>query len=167
MANWWVIVPPAEANAAKIPGDGLIISTQDGSDFDNALFGGATIAYQGKQYTRLMGPFTSGDAARKATPSTHLTIKDLIALGEAGALAAGGNAAAAGGGATIGNPLGGIDKLAAVVEASYKAITDGKLWRSLAWLILGVLILAGGLIMLIGKSDTFRRVAGAASLGRL
>ena len=50
------------------------------------------------------------------------------------------------------NPLAGIDELGAVLDAAYKALTDGKMWRSLGWMVLGLILMVMGLRMWIGKS---------------
>ena len=42
---------------------------------------------------------------------------------------------------------GGISDVAGVLEAFFTAITDGTMWRSLAWLLMGVGLIAGGLTL--------------------
>lgn len=53
--------------------------------------------------------------------------------------------------AGVGNPLKGIDELAAVAKAAFNALTDGKLWRSLGWVILGLLLLFAGVALFFKK----------------
>ncbi len=43
--------------------------------------------------------------------------------------------------------LSGLTDTAGVLVAFFATITDYRMWRSLAWLILGVLMIAGGLTM--------------------
>lgn len=51
----------------------------------------------------------------------------------------------------IPNPLSGIDEVAAVLKAFYNAVTDGKLWRSLGWVVLGLAILGAGIALFFKK----------------
>jgi len=45
------------------------------------------------------------------------------------------------------SPLHGLDQIGAVLEAFYKNITDPKMWRSLAWFNLGIVLLLVGIVM--------------------
>ena len=45
------------------------------------------------------------------------------------------------------NPLSGIDRAGAVLEAFYKNLTDGKMWRSLGWIALGIVLIIAGIMM--------------------
>lgn len=47
------------------------------------------------------------------------------------------------------NPLSGI---AGVLTAFYHAVTDGKMWRSVGWIVLGVLLMLAGVALWIGPS---------------
>jgi len=51
----------------------------------------------------------------------------------------------------------GVDRLAGVVAAGVGIVTDGKMWRSLGWIILGVVLIVLGLVWL------FRREIGGAA----
>lgn len=51
----------------------------------------------------------------------------------------------------IPNPLSGIDEIGAVLKSMYLAVTDGKFWRSLGWIVLGLAVLAGGVALFFRK----------------
>lgn len=66
-----------------------------------------------------------------------------------------------GGGITTSNPFSGLAGIAnAVAKAGAvfydvgQAVTDGKMWRSLGWLLLGLLLIAGGIALFAGKQLT-------------
>ena len=61
------------------------------------------------------------------------------------ALAAGGFAAANGGVQSLGD-------VATVLEGFVGAVTDGTMWRSLGWLLLGIVLMLFGLKLWIGGS---------------
>lgn len=43
------------------------------------------------------------------------------------------------------NPLHGVEEIGAVVQAGFNAVTDGKMWRSVGWIILGIVMLIIGI----------------------
>lgn len=45
--------------------------------------------------------------------------------------------------------LQGADRVAATIAAIAKALTDGKMWRSLGWLVLGLVLMGIGLWLLL------------------
>jgi hypothetical protein len=49
------------------------------------------------------------------------------------------------------------------LSAFYDKITDGKMWRSLGWLLLGVILLLTGIGLLIGPSAARRSPLGVAA----
>lgn len=57
------------------------------------------------------------------------------------------------------NPLAALGSL----EAFYKLVTDGKLWRSLGWLLLGIALMLLGVLLWIGPSAARRSPAGIAA----
>lgn len=63
--------------------------------------------------------------------------------------------------ATGGNLLSGIDSLGATFEAAYDDITDGKLWRSLGWIVLGILLVIAGLYLWVRTSKAYASAQSA------
>jgi hypothetical protein len=59
-------------------------------------------------------------------------------------------------------PLAGI---AGSLEAFFGAVTDGKLWRSLGWILLGILLMLAGVLLWIGPSAARRSPLGMAAGG--
>ncbi len=57
------------------------------------------------------------------------------------------------------DPLAGI---AGALSAFYHALTDGKMWRSLGWIFLGIALMMAGLIWWIGPSAARSSPAGLA-----
>lgn len=53
----------------------------------------------------------------------------------------------------LSNPLSGIDQIGADLEAFYKDITDGKMWRSLGWLVLGLTLVIAGIFLWLKGSN--------------
>jgi len=54
------------------------------------------------------------------------------------------------------NPLAGI---AGAFEAFFSAVTDGKLWRSLGWLLLGIILIMAGVYLWIVPGVTGKALA--------
>lgn len=48
-------------------------------------------------------------------------------------------------------PFGQLSDIAAALVAFFSEITDFRMWRSLGWLLLGIVLLAGGLILWLLK----------------
>lgn len=44
---------------------------------------------------------------------------------------------------------GGLTDLGGIFGAGFATVTDGRLWRSLAWLVLGVLLVVVGLVLIV------------------
>jgi len=44
--------------------------------------------------------------------------------------------------------LSGVDRLAAVFTAAFGALSDGKMWRSLGWLFLGLVLMVVAVVWL-------------------
>lgn len=59
------------------------------------------------------------------------------------------------------NPLHGIDNIGATLEAFYDDITDGKLWRSLGWIVLGILLIIAGLYLWVRTSKAYASAQSA------
>lgn len=57
-------------------------------------------------------------------------------------------------------PIGGAITLA---EGIWAQLTDGRMWRSLGWLILGVILMLVGVLWWIGPSAARRSPAGIAA----
>lgn len=54
-----------------------------------------------------------------------------------------------------------------LAEGVWTELTDGKLWRSLGWLLLGIVLMLLGVLWWIGPSAARRSPAGAAAEGLL
>ena len=61
-----------------------------------------------------------------------------------------------------GGALTSFSSVANALSAFYAEVTNGKMWRSLGWLLLGVILMFAGILMLIG-----RRSPAAAATGLL
>lgn len=46
--------------------------------------------------------------------------------------------------------LSGVDRLTAVFAAAFGALSDGRMWRSLGWIILGLVIITVAVIWMMG-----------------
>lgn len=148
MANtWWIVVPntsDAERNAAATPKDAIIAEVSDTSGQYNTWLntdnGGAS--YHGKTYYRRMGPFTSlkdaQDAYKTGATPASTPIPGLKINPD--------------GSYSLSNPLSGLQAIAKVMADIGSALTNGKMWRSLGWLMLGLVLVYLGVRMWYGGS---------------
>lgn len=60
--------------------------------------------------------------------------------------------------------LSGLTDTAGVLVAFFTTITDYRMWRSLGWLVLGILMIAGGLAMW-AKDSALSSIAGRVTGG--
>lgn len=60
---------------------------------------------------------------------------------------------------------GGFSSVSNALTAFYRKVTDGKMWRSLGWLLLGIALIIAGLVLWIGpgavKASPYGRAASA------
>ncbi|HZR54578.1 MAG TPA: hypothetical protein VFB06_34395 [Streptosporangiaceae bacterium] len=47
--------------------------------------------------------------------------------------------------------LSGADRVAGTLAAISRTLFDGKMWRSLGWILLGLVLLLGGVLLLLRK----------------
>ena len=59
----------------------------------------------------------------------------------------------------------GLSGLTTVAEGIWAGVTDGKLWRSLGWLLLGIALMLAGVAWWIGPSAARRSPAGVIAGG--
>jgi hypothetical protein len=161
---WWWVVPPAQQNDANRPGSAQLISTTTSGALYTALLGNGTGTLNGQQVSRFQGPFTSESAARAANPSGGSESQVIAAGAGAGLQAAGGVGLPTIPGADASNPLAGIGDVAAALKAFYSAVTDGKMWRSLAWIALGLLLMVNGILLWLKIPQKAAGIAGRAAV---
>lgn len=46
--------------------------------------------------------------------------------------------------------LSGVDRLSAVFTAAFGALSDGRMWRSMAWIVLGLALVIIAVVWLMG-----------------
>jgi hypothetical protein len=56
----------------------------------------------------------------------------------------------------------GIDKLAGVVGAFFSVITNPRMWRSVGWFLMGLVLFVIGIFELIKHSGSFRKATAVA-----
>lgn len=61
--------------------------------------------------------------------------------------------------------LSGADRVAGTMTAIARALMDGKMWRSVGWILLGLLLLLGGVLILMRKP--IEAAAGTAAKAAL
>lgn len=163
--DWW-IVTDLNSNIS-------IISTAVGSAADDALKSSnpqATIG--GTDYIALDKAFTSSAAASAALPGIKKfeqgsgpgtpTVPP-FALGPnqpAGQAAqqAGQDVIAAGEAAA--NPLGDV---AAALKSFFSAVTDYKMWRSVGWILLGLILMVNGILLWLKIPQRAAGIAGSVA----
>ena len=163
LVYWWV-VPPAQQNDSSRPSSAQLISTTTAGALYTALLGGGTGTYNGAQVSRFQGPFTSEAEARAANPAGGSESQVIAAGAGAGLAAAGGVGLPTVPGASAANPLQGLGDVAAALKAFYSAVTDGKMWRSVAWVLLGLVLMVSGILLWLKVPQ---KAAGAAATAAL
>lgn len=145
VTHWWVgwntnqstgfanPFDPSSANGYQslktTAGDG----TEDDANAAAALASGSEVSLHNILWKIVGGPYTSQAAANAAIPSIQ-------------------KAKPAPGAAAQAVPaVSTFDDTAHAASAIYTKLTDGKMWRSLAWILLGVILIFIGLAMLVGR----------------
>lgn len=62
--------------------------------------------------------------------------------------------------------LSGVDRFAAVFTATVGTLTDGKMWRSLGWLLLGLVLIIIGILWLM-RGPLERKATQAGEIAAL
>lgn len=157
--DWWVLVPVAEKDIQTRPPDAIVYSVPQGSSIDNSWTANnqsPAVTVGGKQYVPLIGPFGSQADAQSAqvqNPGPGSGIIPGIIGGATGNLGSGV-------GLSLPNPLSGLEAIAKIFGDFSRAVTDGKMWRSLGWLLLGILLMLAGVLLWIGPSAARRSPLG-------
>lgn len=122
--------------AASDPWWVIATSTLNGKPYQAATFQGTKAAASGAGAGGIIsGPYSTQAAAAAALSSWQQ------------------KAAAAGGApATAVGPVGAFSSVQNALSGFYDVITNGKMWRSLGWVILGILLMISGLGLLL-KND--------------
>lgn len=66
----------------------------------------------------------------------------------------------------IANPLSdlsAISDVGAALKSFYSAMTDGRMWRSLAWILLGLVLMVNGILLWLRVPQRAAGIAGAAA----
>lgn len=169
--TWWFVVYPASEHPGNaFPAGARIVSAQEGSPAYNAWTANGAYTIAGVSWQVDAGPFPTRKQAQQWAPRP-LTVFDWVGSAIAGvligagtqqpstAVPAGQAAAAAAPDALLG-PLAGI---AGSFEALFTAVTDGKMWRSLGWILLGILLMIAGVLLWIGPGAARRSPIGIAA----
>ena len=168
---WWFVVYPASEHPGNtFPANARIVAAQEGSPAYNAWAANGAYTIAGVSWQRDAGPFATRKQAQQWAPRP-LSVFDWVASGVAGVLiGAGGQQPSAavpeGRAATTAGEDALVGPLAAIggsFEAFFGAVTDGKLWRSLAWIILGLALMYLGIMLWIGPGIARRTPVGAVA----
>lgn len=81
------------------------------------------------------GPYATEADANAAIPGIEQSNPAPGALSQAG----------------IPNPIAGLEAVARIIGDIGRAVTDGKMWRSLGWILLGVIVFGFGLVLWLKK----------------
>ena len=158
--TWWVV---ADASSGQYS----VVSTETGTAEDAAFqagqeSGGLVVVDNSGFPTRAAAlAAVPGIAKFEGTaPGLWSSLVGAATGGAAQAAAAGVQTAVPATGATVSNPF---TDVAHALTAFYDTVTDGKLWRSLGWLLLGVALMLTGIGLLIGPAAARRSPAGVAA----
>ena len=157
--RWWVGLNVG-SDQSTIFGTGSILSPNgyeslpSGNASDDAQFAAAasydasnpskpkTISVENVSWFNINGPYPTQAAANAALPGIA---KQNPAPGEFQQITAGGQQSAAQGGGIN------FSSIQNALTAFYDKVTDGKMWRSLGWIILGVVLMFIGIMVLLRK----------------
>lgn len=165
---WFVVYPASEHPGNKFPANARIVSAQEGSPAYNAWVSNGAYTIAGISWQVDAGPFPTKKQAQQWAPRP-LSITDWAGAAIAGVLVGAGeqqpSTAVPEGqaAATAADPL--LGPLAAIggsFEAFFGAVTDGKMWRSLGWILLGIMLMYLGVTLWIGGPVLRRAPAGLA-----
>ena len=166
---WFVVYPAAEKPGNTFPAGARIVSAQEGSPAYNAWTANGAYTIAGVSWQVDAGPFPTRKQAQQWAPKP-LSAFDWVASAVAGVLIGAGNQqpstavpegqVAAGAADPLVAPLAG---LAGSAEAFFGALTDGKMWRSLGWVLLGIVLMLFGVLLWIGPSAARRSPIGAVA----
>ena len=166
---WWFVVYPASEHPGNtFPANARIVAAQEGSPAYNAWAANGAYTIAGVSWQRDAGPFPTRQQAQQWAPRPLSTF-DWVAAGVAGVLIGAGTqqpstAVPAGQAAAADAPyLVPLAGLAGSAEAFFTALTDGKMWRSLGWVLLGVLLLLAGMLLWLGPGTVRRTPIGAVA----
>ena len=171
--TWWFVVYPASEHPGNaFPANARIVSAQEGSPAYNAWTANGAYTIAGVSWQVDAGPFATRKQAQQWAPKP-LGVFDWVAGAIAGVLigaghqqpsaaVAGGEAAAKAGEDALLGPLAAIG---GSFEALFTALTDGRMWRSLGWIILGIMLMWTGILLWIGPGAA-RFPAGLAAARR-
>jgi hypothetical protein len=153
---WFVMIPPAyraKSDAEKrlvdlrveFTSPAAIAAVSSGMVINGTNFGGQANPQFSLDLVKWKGPFATEAEAQAAQAPVQQSPNP--ASDAANAIANAG-------------PLAGI---AGSLEAFFHALTDGKLWRSLAWILLGILLMLLGAFLWIGPAAVRRSPLGMAA----
>lgn len=168
---WWFVVYPASEHPGNaFPAHARIVSALEGSPAYNAWASNGAYTIAGVSWQRDAGPFATRKQAQQWAPRP-LSVFDWVASGVAGVLVGAGDqqpsaAVPEGRAATTAGENALVGPLAAIggsFEAFFGAVSDGKMWRSLGWIVLGILLMIVGVVLWIGPSTARRSIIGRAA----
>ena len=169
---WFVVFPASEHPGNKFPANARIVSAQEGSAAYNAWTANGAYTIAGVSWQVDAGPFPTRKQAQQWAPRP-LTAIDWAGAAIAGVLVGAGNqqpstAVPEGQAAATAADLllGPLAAIGGSFEAFFTAVTDGKMWRSLGWILLGLGLMYLGVFLWIGPSAARLSPIGAAA-GRL
>ena len=167
---WFVVFPASEHPGNKFPANARIVSAQEGSPAYNAWVSNGAYTIAGISWQVDAGPFPTRKQAQQWAPKP-LSIVDWVGAAVAGVLIGGtkeppaaavpqGQAAAQG---TTDALMGPLAAIGGSFEAFFGALTDGKMWRSAGWILLGILLMVVGVVLWIGPGAARRTPIGAVA----
>jgi hypothetical protein len=104
------------------------------------------------------GPYASQAAAQQAVSSG--SVKSPPSTAQASNSPSLGNVPGAG---AVTNDLSALGDVAAAMKSFYSAVTDGKMWRSVAWILLGLILMVNGILLWLKIPQRAAGIAGAAA----
>ena len=158
--RWWVGWNHAQGNRATFPslsGPNGYEAFPSGSATDDAAIVkagvGGTLSLHNITWDIKGGPYSTKAAANAAIPAIQAADPAPGAVQQA-----------------TGVSIPSFSSVESALSAFYDKVTDGKMWRSLGWLILGVFLIVFGLILWIGpgalRASPYGRALGALNVAR-
>jgi hypothetical protein len=153
---WFVMIPPnyrSKSDAEKERVDlrveftnpAAIAAVSAGMVINGTNYGSGANPQFSEDLVKWKGPFATEAEAKTAQAPVQIPVNPAENIVNA---------------AENADPLGGI---AGALGAFFKAVTDGKMWRSLGWLVLGILLMLFGVLLWIGPAGARRSPFGVVA----
>lgn len=146
---WFVMIPPTAQSASdaqkrlvdfrvEYTDPKAIAAVEAGQIINGSNYGNGGNPQIGEDLVKWKGPFATEDQAKAAqAPRQQSPNPASDAVNAAQNVTTG--------------PIAGLEAVAHIIGDIGKALTDGKMWRSVGWILLGIIVFGFGLLLWLRK----------------